>query len=113
MDLPRLRLCRSGLLGPRRIGGAVTADDALDALAVALAPRLLREVRALIEAEAGDDRALAVAGFERIGYTLGSCPSSSLLPTGPATGSRSATGPGIKAGSGSRSRTKRARDSSR
>ena len=51
-----------------------TDDTALDALAVALAPRLLREIRALIEAEAGDDRALGVAALESIGYTVSGGP---------------------------------------
>lgn len=55
---------------------ATTPDDAaLDALAAALAPRLLREIRALIEAGPEDDWALAVAGSTKIGYSLGQAPS--------------------------------------
>jgi len=52
------------------------ADNAaLDALAVALAPRLLREVRALIAADSGDDdEALAMAVAERMGYVFGPAP---------------------------------------
>jgi hypothetical protein len=45
------------------------ADDAaLDALALALAPRLLREIRLLIRAEAGDNDAEALAILSAMGY---------------------------------------------
>jgi hypothetical protein len=45
------------------------ADDAaLEALAVALAPRLLREIRSLIRAEAGDNDAEALAILSAMGY---------------------------------------------
>jgi hypothetical protein len=53
----------------------VSSDDAaLEALAVALAPRLLREVRRLIEAESADDRALGVAALAEMGYVPGPDP---------------------------------------
>ncbi|HYP99997.1 MAG TPA: hypothetical protein VER96_15085 [Polyangiaceae bacterium] len=59
---------------------ASTLDDAaLDALAAALAPRLLREVRALLAADPDDDRALGVAALESIGFTVGRGPESSLF----------------------------------
>lgn len=48
-------------------------STALDALAVALAPRLLRELRALIEAESDEarDYAEGVAELEAMGYRVG------------------------------------------
>ncbi len=67
-----------------------TPDDAaLDALAAALAPRLLREVRALLAAEADDDRALGVAALAELGYEPGPSPSPSSGPVPPAPGVRS------------------------
>ena len=53
-------------------------DLALDALAAALAPRVLREVRALIEAEraGADDEALGIAVLAQMGYAPGPCPQS-------------------------------------
>lgn len=51
-------------------------DAALDALAAALAPRVLEKVRALLAAEASDDRALGVAGLAELGYEPGQCPES-------------------------------------
>lgn len=56
----------------------MTDSDALDALAAALAPRLLREVRRLIEAEADDDNALGVATLAEIGYVPRTAPKASL-----------------------------------
>jgi hypothetical protein len=54
-----------------------TPDDvALDALATALAPRVLEKVRALLAAEQDDDRALGVAGLAELGYVPGPCPES-------------------------------------
>lgn len=43
-------------------------DAALDALAAALAPRVLEKVRALLAAEQDDDHALGVAALASIGY---------------------------------------------
>ena len=51
----------------------VSDGAALDALAAALAPRLLREVRKLIEAEADDDHGLGLAVMARLGYSPGAC----------------------------------------
>ena len=51
-------------------------DAALDALAAALAPRLLREVRALLAAEAAEEDQGGVAMLAAMGYALGPCPSS-------------------------------------
>lgn len=52
------------------------ADDAaLDALAAALAPRVLEKVRALLAAEQDDEDALGVAALAKIGYTPGPDPS--------------------------------------
>ncbi len=61
-------------------------DAALDALAVALAPRLLREVRALLAVEAGEDEeiALGIAVMRRLGYEPGHALSSGLAPPQPA-----------------------------
>lgn len=51
-------------------------DAALDALAAALAPRVLEKVRALLAAEQDDDRALGVAVLAELGYEPGQCPGS-------------------------------------
>ena len=92
----------------------MTPDDAaLDALAEALAPRVLEKVRALLAAEQGDDRALGLAALESIGYTVGQCPNSSLFRTDLDTDSGSGTAQGTRLGSGSRSRTKRKRSAGR
>ena len=58
-----------------------TDDAALDALAAALAPRLLREVRALIEAEGpDDDHELGLAVMARLGFSPGRGAGSALEP---------------------------------
>lgn len=49
-------------------------DAALDALAAALAPRILEKVRELLAAEAGDDHALGLAVMARLGYQPGPKP---------------------------------------
>ena len=67
---------------------ATPDDAALDALAAALAPRLLREVRALLAAEADDDCALGIAALASIGYVpapgagTGARPHSAPAPRG-------------------------------
>ena len=57
-----------------------TDDAALDALAEALAPRVLAKVRALLAAEQSDDRALGVAGLAELGYVPGPCPKATPRP---------------------------------
>lgn len=62
----------------------VTDDAALDALAAALAPRVLREVRALLAAETGDAagrRTRGIALLAELGYEPGHGPGSSIPPT--------------------------------
>jgi len=52
-------------------------DAALDALAVALAPRLLREIRSLLAEEADPERALGIAALAEMGYEPGPRPDGS------------------------------------
>jgi hypothetical protein len=82
-----------------------TPDEALSSLAAALAPYLLREVRAVLATEAAGEgeRALAIAALAELGYA----PGAGVSPIDPVFG----VSP--DSASGSRSRTKRKRKRTR
>src|SRR3954462_12576976 len=67
------------------VGVAMSTDDAaLDALAAALAPRLLEKVRELIAREQDDDHELGLAVMRRLGYEP-ACPKASLSASEPSS----------------------------